>query len=421
MKKIAIDLRPLQTSHQDRGIGAYVVNLLSQLPSDNKYIFLRYDSSNPITENRPNKDLDYEEIVYKHVELEKSVYGALRYVAANYSPKYYKLLKFWPDVFLQTDYLLGLPKIPGVKTVVIAYDLIPFIFRRAYIPSFKHHRNKREMSLKKRIYENMQYFRLHINVKRNVFALLKIFYLRLQYSKGMRTLKSANKIISISETTTNDLKNIAKIKSNKIETIYIAPSFKSHKNIASKKEIEALTKKDYVIYIGGTDFRKKTEELVYAFNILNGRGNNIHLVLAGNEFKEDYKLLAPETKLAIEKSSYKSKIHLLGRINDQDKSILYKNAIALVYPTLYEGFGLPIVEAYYHGCPVIAFDTPATREIGGKVINLTDSYSSLSIYKQILKVKRSNNPKKTAEEMKKIASTYTWDKTVEKTINAILN
>jgi len=405
--KIAIDLRALQSGHQNRGIGSYLLNILHYFPNeDTTYIFLRYDSSNPITDYAIGEGRNYTEVVYKKREFSRNPKQLLLFAASLLSPKYLKLMKHHPDVFFQPDYLLGIPRSPRIKKVVVAYDLIPLLFRNMYLPSWKKPWHLKQIRFRGRL-------------KLSVRA----FYYEKKYKNGLRCLRRANQVISISNTTTNDLIAYAHIPKSKINTIYLAPSFIKNHHISDSVDIKKLVHDisgKYLVFIGGTDARRKADELVYAFNLLNARGHNIHLVFAGNEFVEDSKELSAKTKKAIETSSYKDKIYLLGKISDNDKDLILSNALAFVYPTLYEGFGLPLLESMAAGCPVITFKNSATIEIAGDAALFAETDDSFGLYSAILKLM--DNPQETKQRVPmgiEHAKQFSWDVSGQETVKLV--
>lgn len=369
MKRVALDLRPLQIGHENRGIGNYLVNILEYFPTDSvEYVFVRYSKSDPLKDlGLAIKDAKYQEIILTERKFGKSFGEIVNFVIGLFDPVFLKVLMKRPGVYIQPDYLFGLPHAFWIKKVVVSYDLIPLIFKSMYTPSWR------------RFYRQKQ-CRYRSRVKRS----LRAYYYARKYKNGLKTLRRANKVISISKTTTNDLVRIARVKPKRIKTIYLAPSFSkaiTHPDrLKSMDEIEKISKK-YLLFIGGTDARREAHEIVYAHNLLNAAGYDLHLVFAGNEFVPDSTELNTLTKKAIETSSYKDKIHMLGRIDENEKCIVLENAFAFVYPTLYEGFGLPLLEAMQCKTPVITYPNPATKEIAGKAAMYTDVNDGNGIYK----------------------------------------
>jgi glycosyltransferase involved in cell wall biosynthesis len=407
--KIAIDLRPLQLGHQNRGIGSYLINIMKYFPNDKtEYIFLRFDESNPIIDYSIGADKQYSEIIYKKVKFNKSLKGAILFGLNIFRPKFTELINQQPDIFFQPDYLLGIPKSHRIITIIVSYDLIPIIFKDLYLPSWK------------------KFWRLHnLRFRKRLLMSIRAYYYEKKHQKGIKTLRKADKIISISNTTTDDLVDVANVNKNKISTIYLAPSFADNYHIDSSVMITKLVNEidgKYLIFIGGTDQRRKVGELVYAFNLLNARGYDMNLVLAGNEFVENSSELENTVKKDIESSSYKDKIHMLGKISESDKSMLLKHAFAFVYPTLYEGFGLPILESMASSCSVILFENKATKETAGDAAEYTKTMDGLGIFESVVKLIDSNKRRKMLIDKGLARSkNYSWDKAGHETMKIIFN
>lgn len=402
--RLAIDLRPFQL-HQHRGIGTYLLNLLDNLPagSDIQFIFLRFDSSDPIREYKLVEETNYKEVVVSKHSFSKQPVALLRYVLNSLIPGYGKLRRFRPDVFLQTDYLLGAPRLPGCKIVVVAHDLIPFRFKAIYLPSWRKYFSFRQLSRKARL-------RL---------MLKSAFYTR-KYKNGLRLLRRAHKVISISHHTAKDLVEIARVKQSKIQVIHLAPSFRVEADKQPvRPEITALIKDlkmPYMVFIGGTDRRRQVEELVFAYNLYNSRQTPLALLLIGNEFTGTSTKLSPLARDAITNSSFRDNIHMLGKLSEAEKRYLLEQASAFVYPTLYEGFGMPVLEAMAVGCPVIAYKNSSVAEIGGKAALYTDRTGGYSIYLSLQKLLTNTELQQELRHAgQKRAAQFSWQKTAEAT------
>ncbi|MGH7250062.1 MAG: glycosyltransferase, partial [Minisyncoccia bacterium] len=319
--RIAIDLRPLQIGHQNRGIGVYLLNLLNETPrnDDDIYIFLRYSNSNPIEEYGLGEGRQYKEVLYKKHSFSKHPVELFVYVWTSLLPNFSKVNRHRPDVFLQCDYLLGAPR-GHCRVITVSYDLIPLKFRYLYLPPWKKYIGYRNLRLRSRA--------------RLVFHAL--FYDR-KYKNGIRLLKRSDKIISISKNTTKDLVSMLNINEGKIKTIYLAASFRhgERDNIVRgevKKLVDTIDV-PYIVYIGATDRRRQIAELVHALNLYNAFQAPLSMFLCGKEFRLESKSLDAKAKAAIEKSSYKHNIHLLGRITEAEKNYILQKAKAFVYPS----------------------------------------------------------------------------------------
>jgi glycosyltransferase involved in cell wall biosynthesis len=184
----------------------------------------------------------------------------------------------------------------------------------------------------------------------------KYYYLISKYS-----LKKAKNIITISESTKERVLSHFPNLSNKVQAILIAcdPIFKlntqedDYSNVSQEFEIE----KPYILYVGSFAARKNVRTLIEAMKIYwNNNNNLIQLILAGKPSGKDDIILNEIIK------KYPIKIITRTKSNLELKA-LYKNATIFVFPSLYEGFGLPVLEAMSCGCPVIASNSTSIPEI----------------------------------------------------------
>lgn len=409
--RIAIDLRPLQIGHEHRGIGIYLINILSRMPrsANSHFIFYQYDTSDPLDDHQIERPDSCETIKIPKPVWRRSAIDLIKYVKAGLYPRFPKLSASHPDIFFQADFQLGLPKIRGCRNYVVMYDLIPLILSDIYMPSWREPLSDKGLRW---------YSRLIVASKK--------WYHQKRYYKNLARIKRAYRILSISKSTTHDLQRCLGIEKSRVKTILLAPSFRNNgnqKDVRSKikKQISEL-KSHYITFIGGTDARRKIEELVYAFNIINSRGIDTDMVLAGNEFRKLELIPNVAGRNAIIASPYKNRIHLLGYLSEAEKEYVLKNAAAFVYPTLYEGFGLPILEAMQVGCPVVTFRNSSIPEISNNTVSYAPRPDIQGIVSAVSNVL--TNPKQAksmAAKGKSRAKKFNWDTTAKKTWQTILN
>jgi glycosyltransferase involved in cell wall biosynthesis len=126
---------------------------------------------------------------------------------------------------------------------------------------------------------------------------------------------------------------------------------------------------DYFLYIGTLQPRKNLVRLLRAFSNLQLPTSNFQLVLAGSKGWQYGEILAEVKRLGLE-----SHVLFPGRIAEDDKAALLSGATALVFPSLYEGFGLPVIEAMQCGTPVICSNTSSLPEVAGEAALLVDPF-----------------------------------------------
>jgi glycosyltransferase involved in cell wall biosynthesis len=174
--------------------------------------------------------------------------------------------------------------------------------------------------------------------------------------------------------------------------------------------------KPYLLFIGAADARRSVDDLVAAFNNLRADGNDMQLVLVGENFKSDSyleKVLPKSISSAILGSSYSRDILKLGYITDREKNELYKSATAFVFPTNYEGFGMPILEAMHNGCPVITYSNSAIPEVAGD--NALYARDWNGIMDGVLTIMKMTVKEKSVfiSKAKKHADTFSWERTAK--------
>lgn len=399
MKTICFDLRALQIGHENRGIGMYIKSVLEHLPADdNKYIVYAFDKNDPIKELGIKFKNDYTlvrtQTIKTALNSPSDIFGLLRLVNHHFAP----LKSSKPDVFVQFDFFLGTPRWQGIKNTVIGYDLIPLIMKSQYKPSLYSaikHTSSAKRSYARifgRILRSIKFRLTHKSfaVKRRprlfppvLKAAVRSIYYSYRYHRGYNTYKRAGQIICISKATASDFVKFLGIDKRKIRIIPLAPILPSS---APDFSIADKIKKPYIFYIGGTDSRKRIQDIVFAFNIVKGRGLDIQLVLAGNEFNKVEDIPSIEGRNAILESSYKNDILLLGFVSDAEKLALYRSAQAYIFCTSYEGFGLPVVEAMSASCPVISYNNSSIPEAAGNAALLVDTGDYTAIANNILEL-----------------------------------
>ena len=209
------------------------------------------------------------------------------------------------------------------------------------------------------------------------------------YKRSIHTaIKRADIIVTVSETTKNDLVkqydiNPCRIKviHNSIGEHFLKAEYKQ--NILDKYGIE---QSKYILSVATLNKRKNIPELIKAFESISDKYPDLRLVLVGGMGNENR-----------EKLTKHPNIIFTGYIPDEDIPILYKNAMFYMYPSLYEGFGTPQIEAQYSGCPMLCSYIPVFREIAGNGAEFCEP-NAKSIAEKIEYL--INNPKRREELVK---------------------
>ncbi|WP_459815001.1 glycosyltransferase family 4 protein [Campylobacter concisus] len=175
-----------------------------------------------------------------------------------------------------------------------------------------------------------------------------------------RITKKAIKIITVSKFSKQEICDFYKIPSQKICVIYNAASNIFHQTIKNYSE-------KYVLAVSSLNYQKNFHSLIRAFNMLDD--NSIKLFLVGdiNRNFADIGLLKD--------IQGNKNIVFKGRIDDDELISLYSNAVCFIYPSLYEGFGIPPLEAQACGCPVVCSNVASLPEVCGDSVVYFDPYS----------------------------------------------
>lgn len=246
----------------------------------------------------------------------------------------------------------------------------------------------------------------------------KRWWQKLAYRAAIQgACKNAKAIIAITETTKRDIIQLLKIDPNKIAVIYEAVADR-YKPINNTGDIEELKRKfnisrPYLLYVGQWRQHKNIIRLIRAFYLLRRQYKiDYQLVLAG---KIDQK--APEVLATIQKLGLKSEVILTGYIPDNDLPYLYNGADLFVFPSLYEGFGLPPLEAMACGTPVVASNASCMPEVLGEAVEYFDPLSVESMAQVIAKVVKSYSLR---QELKTLGlrqvKKYSFDQMAEQTL-----
>ena len=210
--------------------------------------------------------------------------------------------------------------------------------------------------------------------------------------EAKKLYKNADKIIAVSENTKHDLMNELDIPENKIKVIY---SGINKPNEISDQKINKILEKykipeNFFLTLSVIEPRKNIESIIKVCNKLG-----VNLVIAGRRgWKCD------------------KKIKFIENITEEEKQVLLKNCKAFIFPSFYEGFGFPPLEAMAAGAPVIASATSSLSEICGDKAILVDPYNLEELEKAIKHIKTNsyqNNNQDITEE-------FSWEKTAKKTL-----
>lgn len=239
-----------------------------------------------------------------------------------------------------------------------------------------------------------------------------------------RLIDNVDLVISVSRTTKNDLISAFEVETNKIQVI---PSgvdtsvFYPRMDLASVQEKYGI-QTEYLLYAGVNHPRKNLKSLILSYCDICSEIPHDLVFVGGMTQRYVNKAITEDRYLRKSKGTLLSRIKPLGVINRNDLPHIYSGASAFIYPSLYEGFGLPPLEAMASGVPVIVSDTPALREVAGAAaIYVEAPFNRHNISDGILKVVTNDKlrAKLRACGLRR-AKLFSWDTTVTDTVNAYM-
>ena len=223
------------------------------------------------------------------------------------------------------------------------------------------------------------------------------------------SVKKATIIFTISQASKDDIIKTYNVAENKVIVTY--PGIKKLSNMSqptSKLNIEG----DYILFVGTLQPRKNIVRLIEAFSKLD---STTKLVIVGKKGWLYEEILQAPKKFGVGK-----KVKFLDFVADEDLPSIYKRALCFVLPSLYEGFGLPVLEAMKYGCPVITSNISSLPEAGGDAALYVDPLNVEDIAEKIDelikdKALREKLIKKGYEQVKK----FSWEKTAKETLKEL--
>lgn len=365
--KIAIDAS--RAVNERAGIGRYTLELIKKLieiDKDNQYLLFFSFMRSSIYKKKIIKEFQK----YKNVEIKIfKIPGNLKEKVWGWKVSWFKRFLKGVDVYYAPSFLevnLGL-NLPQVVTI---YDLTPFLFPE------------------------------HLGKKLSDF-----FNLRTK-----QACEKAAKIIVISESTKNDLQKTLKVPESKLKVIYPGLNLLS---TPSEKLPAGLKPKLYILTVGTLEPRKNLIGLFKAYVLLPPRIQRKYpLAIVGAKGWNTGETFEVYKKLKLE-----GKVKFLGYVSDAILANLYHHAAIFVYPSLYEGFGFPVLEALSYGIPVVTSNISSLPEVIGKaglLVNPQDPKEITSAMQKLLEHK--NERERLSRLSKAQAAKFNWQISAKQTL-----
>jgi glycosyltransferase involved in cell wall biosynthesis len=234
------------------------------------------------------------------------------------------------------------------------------------------------------------------------------FYLKRDY----RGVRRAERVIAVSEATKQDLVEHLQIEPSRIDVVHQGVDHRIYRPTARRPH-----DRPYVLFVGTEQPRKNFSRVLEAFARLKSRRacRDLELVKIGGE-GHPAGLFRPGTTASIRRLGLAKDVSFKGWLSEADLAAYYSGAICCVLPSLYEGFGLPVLEAMACGCPVVTTETTATGEVGADAVVYVDPLDSDSIADAVAAL--IDSPGLRAELVDRglgRAAAYSWERTAAET------
>jgi len=359
------------------GVGVYTINLLralSEIDHANKYSIYSVRFNQELKEIcRSNFRLRK---IPDLVPLHSQWYSWSLWHYTGFS---LQLMKDKPDVFISTQ--PSLPMFCLSRKLIVIHDLTPLILKDAYTKRF-----------------------------RTIFR-----------SQLLHATRLADRILTVSNSTKNDLVNILGIDSKIIDVVYQSYDREAYSNRIDIKQLENVKQKykipqRYIFYVGTREPKKNIARLIEAYNMLINQHSIDHrLVIAGKGNWRDEELFSLVVKLGI-----KDHIIFTGFISNEELPLLLSGADLFVFPSLHEGFGIPLLEAMACGTPVITSNLSSLPEVVADAALLVDPYNVNAISNAMYTLLSDHVLRKELKEKGLIrVKQFSWEKTGKEILRII--
>ena len=215
-------------------------------------------------------------------------------------------------------------------------------------------------------------------------------------------------VIAISQSAKDELLRFSSIPEEKINVILI--SYDEHNLYPDPGLSSEIVDGDYIFFVGTIESKKNVCAIADAFFLIADKCPALKLVIAGKVTWEDMSHFYQK----IDESKFRDRVIMPGYITTEQKRRLYSNALCFVFPSICEGFGIPVLEAMACGCPVITADNTSLPEVGGEAAVYVHAHDTELLAFEMERIIASEGLRKemTAKGFAQ-AKKFSWDKTAE--------
>jgi glycosyltransferase involved in cell wall biosynthesis len=373
--KVSLELQPCLKNKS--GIGVYTYEIAKNLQKFND-INLCGDIFNFVNRNDIDKDL--EGLNFNNNVFTLFPYGVYRRIW-NYVPiKYNWLFNDKADIYHFFNFIVP-PRVKG-KVITTIHDMTYELY-----PETMHKNNL------KRLKNDIEY-----------------------------SVNRADKIITVSESSKKDIMKFLDVDESKIEVVYNGVEYdRFNKSYTEDEKSKVREKynlpKNYILYMGTLEPRKNIESIIEAFEIFkreDGLANQkVKLVIAGKKgwlFESIFNL--------VDRLNLKDEVIFTDYVDENDKPLIYNMASVFLFPSLYEGFGIPVLEAMASSVPVITSNVSSLPEVAGDAAILVAPKDIESIARQMNEILINEELKKDlVKKGHEQAKKFTWEASAQKVYN----
>jgi glycosyltransferase involved in cell wall biosynthesis len=228
--------------------------------------------------------------------------------------------------------------------------------------------------------------------------------------EGIRRLEKIKPIvIADSQSSKQELLTYTTLDEKNIHVIYL--SYDEANLYPDRTSVSDIVDGDYIFYVGALAPNKNIPRIINAFSIVAEKHKSLKLVIAGEVGKFDDKNSIED---ALSSCPCRDRIIFPGYVTTEQKRRLYSNALCFLFPSICEGFGLPVLEAMACGCPVITSDNTSIPEVGGDAVLYVNAFDTEQLAFETQRVASSESLRKELETSGLAqAKTFSWDKTAK--------
>jgi glycosyltransferase involved in cell wall biosynthesis len=239
----------------------------------------------------------------------------------------------------------------------------------------------------------------------------------LTYARTSITMaaKRSTRVLTVSESSKRDIRRFVDVPPSKIDVIYnsydprfgVEPAADAVDRVRERYQLQS----QFVLYAGNVKPHKNLERLIEAFHIVRSRGlDDVRLILIGDEISK-YTAL----RRAVHRHQLHNYVRFLGYLPEETLAVMYRLAGVFVFPSLYEGFGLPPLEAMASGTPVVTSNVSSLPEVAGDAAVLVDPYSAEAIADGMYRVLTDNDLRSELRRRgPERASHFSWESSVRR-------